>query len=111
MSIIHSCLYLVVGLCIRDVEASGPVTSNITWRMFSFVGLYIANKVTLWSRVPLQKLIVTQLVTKYSVFCRNPKFIPSSKRPRDIVLVRNQMNVVHTIYLFRISFNIIIPYV
>lgn len=111
VSIIDLCLYLVVGLGISDMEASGPVTSNITWRMFSFVGLYITNQVTLWSTFPLQKLIVPHLVTKYPAFCRTQKFISSSTRFRDIILVQNQMKVVHTIYLFGISCNIIMPYV
>lgn len=78
MRIIDSCLYLVVGLFISDVEALGSVTSNIMWCMFSFVGLYVTNQVTLWSKVPLQKLIVAQLVTKYPAFCRTRKCIPSS---------------------------------
>lgn len=56
MSVIDSYLYLVVGLGVSDVEASGPDTNNIIWRMFPFVGLYITNQETLWSRVPLQKL-------------------------------------------------------
>jgi hypothetical protein len=98
VSIIDSCLYLVVGLAISEVEASDPVTSNITWRMFSFVGLYITNQVILWNRVTLQKLIVAQLVTKYPASFRTRKIFPSSTtRARDIVLVQNQMNMVHTI--------------
>lgn len=111
MNIIDSCLYLVVGFGISDVEASGPVTSNVTWRKFSFVGLHTTNQATLRSRVRLQKLIVAQLFTKYPAFCRTLKFFPSSPRARDIVVVQNQMNLVHTIYLFGINFNIIIPYV
>jgi len=111
VSIIDSCLYLVVGLVISEVEASGPVTSNITWRIFSFVGLYITNQVILWSRVTLQKLRFAQLVTKDPASFRTRKIIPSSTRARDIVLVQNQINMVHTIYLVGINFNIIVPYV
>ena len=84
VSVIDACLCLVVDFGISDVEASGPITSKITWRMFSFVGLYITNQVSLWSRVPLQKLIVVQLVTKFPAFCITRIFIPFYTRPRDL---------------------------
>jgi hypothetical protein len=34
VSAVDSCLCLVADFAISDVEASGPVTSNITWLCF-----------------------------------------------------------------------------
>jgi len=53
------------------------------FRFYPYRCTVTSNLLTPWSRVPLEKLLVTQLVKKFPAFCETQRFITVFTKPRN----------------------------
>jgi hypothetical protein len=82
-----------------------------SWRLRLHFLYHSYNKLTAWSRVLVDQLVVAQLVKKFPVFYGTRRFSTVFTRSphRSIPLARwIQLTLSHHIYLFLIDFNIIL---
>jgi hypothetical protein len=74
---------------LRSIET--PPTTNTTTQCNITEDLSLRVQVTPWSRVPLEKLTVSQLVKKFPAFYGTRRFITAFTRARHLSLSRVQV--------------------
>jgi hypothetical protein len=70
------------------------------------------NKLTLWNRPFLEKLIVDQRVKKFLAFYENRRSIKMLAKSLTLTPILSQMKAIYTLtsHSFKIHFNIILPF-
>jgi hypothetical protein len=99
------------------IEQKAELTHDLVWQWCicrkrnPTLIQYPVTILTPWSRVLLDKLVVSQLVMKFPVFYAIRRFITELHINPPLVSVLNHMNSFHTIpsYCFKAHFNIILP--